>query len=178
MINKSNNQNILYKLGNWIAEPGKTEPGREEFYSPGEVFIRADSDEGFRVPRFLGEGNTPQRENLLKLIDVVSQEMIETIPCELVYLVSLGENKKGLHFRLLPRYHDDQGILDELDNEIKDTNDGLALMARWRKQFLLKKMCANSKPFDNLRKKHEEAIEKVRKALHKRALTEQNSDPR
>ena len=158
---------VLYKLGIWIAEPGK-----DEFYSPGGIYIKAKKDERFKVPKFLGEGDIPEKENLLQLIDVVSQEMIKSLSCDKVYCVSLGESEDyHLHFRLFPRYRDDQGILDELDSEIKDTNDGLVLMARWRRQFLLKK-CTNGKFYKDLHNKHKVAIEKVREALHKRAINE------
>lgn len=172
MLDQSSEHKPLYKLGIWIAEPA-----HGEFYSPGAIFIKAQEHDLFRVPRFLGEGDIPDRQDLLKLIDIVSQEMVKALELERedgrVYLVSLGESTDhGLHFRLLPRYREDQGILDELDSEIKATNDGLALMARWRKQFLLKdkQKSTDSKPFDDLRKKHQEAIKRVREALHKRAL--------
>jgi diadenosine tetraphosphate (Ap4A) HIT family hydrolase len=172
MAGQSSEEKPLWELGIWLAEPV-----REEFYSPGAVFIRAKDDEVFRVPRFLGEGPIPEIQNVSKLIDLVSQEMVKALKCDRVYLVSLGESTDhGIHFRLLPRYREDQGILDELDSEIKATNDGLAVMARWRKQFLLKdkQKSTDSKPFDDLRKKHNEAIEEVRDALHKRALTQRD----
>ena len=164
MADQSSEYKALYKLGIWIAEPA-----HGEFYSPGAVFIRAKHDEVFRVPRFLGEGDIPDRQDLLKLIDIVSQEMVKALKCDRVYLVSLGESiDLGVHLRLLPRYREDQGFLGELDAEVETTNDGLALMARWRKQYLLKKKCPKRKPFNELRKKHKQAIKKVRQALHKR----------
>jgi hypothetical protein len=167
MVDQSSEHNPLYKIGIWIAEPVK-----EEFYSPGAIFIRSKSDEVFKVPRFLGEGCIPDIENLCKLIDIVSQEMIKALPCERVYLVSLGESTDlVLHFRLPPRYQEDQRILDEMDDEVKEKNDGLALMAIWRKQFLVKKKCMDHMPLEQLRKAHEEAIEKVRASLDKRTLT-------
>jgi diadenosine tetraphosphate (Ap4A) HIT family hydrolase len=162
---------VLYKLGIWIAEAAV---GGIECYSPGEIFIKAKNNRVRRLPRYLGEKSIPQREgeDLLKVIDIVSQEMRKTVNCERVYLVCLCEGDKlGLHFRLLPRYESDKGFLDELDTDVHETNDGLALMARWRKQYLLKKKCPNRKPFAELRKKHKEAIKKVTEGLHKRALT-------
>jgi len=174
MSDQMSNETSMYQLGIWVAEPAK-----KEFYSPGAIFIKAKEDELFKVPRFLGEGNIPERENLLKLIDIVSQAIINALELERengrVYLVCLCEGPKlGLHFRLFPRYKSDKGFLDELDDEIKHTNDGLALMARWRKQFLLKKDPANKK----LRKAHDEAIQRVREALDKRALTQQDCECR
>lgn len=170
MEDQLNKNQYLYKLGIWFAEPA--DPGKEEnkreCYSPGEIFIKGKEDERFRIPQFLGEGNIPDSENLIRLIDVVSQEMVKSLGCKRVYLVSLeSEGEDRLHFRLLPRYESDQGILNEVDPEVNETNDGLALMARWRKQFLLIK----GKPFEKkLCKDHEDAIVKIREALHKRAL--------
>lgn len=173
MVDQASEHKVLYKIGIWIAEAAE-----KECYSSGEIFIKAKEDERFSVPKFLGEASIPDSENLIRLIDTVSHEMVKALELKRedgrVYLVSLGENKKGLHFRLLPRYRDAQGILDELDSEIKDTNDGLALMARWRKQYMLKERCTNKKPFADLCKKHEDAIAKIREALHNRAMTEQD----
>lgn len=169
MADQSSENKPLYQLGIWIADAGE-----DEFYSPGEIFIEAQEDEAFRVPRFLGACDIPDSQNLLKLIDIVSQAMVKGVGCERVYLVCLCESERKnsrLHFRLLPRYESDKGFLDELDPDVDETNDGLALMARWRKQFLLKRICTNRTAFETLRKKHEEAIERVREALHKRALT-------
>lgn len=161
MDSQSSEQKPLDKRGIWIAEPAT-----DEFYSPGAMFIRVKKNEVSRVPRFLGEGNIRcrrDREDLLELIELVSHQMIENLPCERVYLVSLGESTSlGLHFRLLPRYREDQRILDELDADVNERNDGLALMARWRKCFLLKKKCPNGKPYCKLYKKHRDAIKKLK----------------
>ena len=119
---------IIYEKGIWIAEPAK-----KEIYAPGTIFIRAEKDEINRVPRFLGERNIPDKKDLLKVIDMVSQAMLKSLDCERIYCVSLCEDQNDnlrLHFRLFPRYREDKGFLDELDTEIKNTNDGLALMAR------------------------------------------------
>ena len=156
----------LYKLGIWIAEPGN-----EEFYSPGEIFIKAKEDQVFKVPKSLGEGDIPDKENLLELINVVSKAMIETLDCEKIYCVSLGESKDpkdSLHFRLLPRYREDKEILNEFNAVVGEKNDGLALMAIWRKQFLHKRKSrdSNPKPFDELYKKHKDAVDKIRDELH------------
>ena len=173
MADQSSENKVLYKLGIWFAEPA--DPGKEESkrecYSPGEIFIKAKEDELCKVPRFLGEGNIPDSENLIRLIDVVSQEMVKSLGCKRVYLVSLeSEGKDRLHFRLLPRYESDKGFLNDLDPEINNTNDGFALMAHWRKQFLLKE----GRPFEKLCKAHEEAIKKIEEELHKLALTSQD----
>jgi diadenosine tetraphosphate (Ap4A) HIT family hydrolase len=160
---------VLYKRGKWIAAAADA---KRECYSAGEVFIKVKRDKSSKIPQFLGEGDIPDRRHLLELIDIVSQIMMKALQCERVYLVSVGEGTKdGLHFRLLPRYREDAGFLNDLDPEIGRENDGLALMAKWRKQYLLKKRCPNRKPFAELRKKHEEAIKKVTEGLHKRPLT-------
>jgi len=44
-------------------------------------------------------------------------------------------------------------------------------MAKWRKQFLLKKQNPSHSPFDKLVKNHTDAIEKMIEALHKRTMT-------
>ncbi len=158
---------VLYKSGIWIAEPAKN-----EYYSPGEIFIRAQDDH-VSVPHFLGEGNIDEIENLARLIDLVSQEMIKALRCDRVYLVSLGEDSSlGLHFRLLPRYRKDRGFLRELDPDIGKANDGLALMASWRKQSLIKEQNPDRKPFKKLVKAHKDATKKMREALHKRAMAD------
>lgn len=159
----------LYKCGLWIAEPGN-----DEFYSPGEVFIQAESNDNFRVPSFLGQGIIPDGAELIKLISLVSQEMVSALGCEKVYLVCLNEELKNrLHFRLLPRYREDKGFLNDLDSELKNTNDGLELMAKWRRQFLLKNQY-NKSEYDKLHTSHLEAIKKLREALHERAITPPN----
>jgi len=156
----------LYKCGIWIAEKAI---GEDECYSPGEIFIKANYGESFKVPLFLGKADIPEGDNLLKLIDIVSQAMVKGLALERedgrVYLVALGESQKmGIHFRLLPRYRADQGFLNELDPDVNEQNDGLALMAHWRKQFLHKKK-KDGNEIKDLRERHEKAIDKVREAL-------------
>ena len=69
--------------------------------------------------------------------------------CQGVYVVSLNEGgfekidkgldvDLGLHFRLLPRYQHDEGFLGQIGTN-DDYNDGFALMAHWRQQFLQRK---------------------------------------
>lgn len=88
------------------------------------------------------------------LIDEVSRAMVAgprcsqpcRCKCQNVYVVSLNEGdfrnvqegkapSLGIHFRLLPRYQHDMGFLSQLDND-DNLNDGLALMAEWRRQYL------------------------------------------
>jgi diadenosine tetraphosphate (Ap4A) HIT family hydrolase len=166
---------ILCKRGCWQAEPG-----RGEFYSPGEVFIVAADYAKNAVPGFLGGGRIRDRAELAELIDLVSRKMVEALECERVYLVCLNEGDgTGLHFRLLPRYAEDQIFLDSFIPELGQTNDGLALMAEWRRQFILKEnqdtRLSNDRKEDSafrtLQSKHNDALERLRRALREDAVS-------
>ena len=164
MVNVVNKKTALDQ-GIWIAEAGKG-----EFYSPGEIFIKAKKNKASGVPRFLGERDIPGGKELMELIDKVSQAMIKSLGCKRVYVACLCEGGGGIHFRVLPRYESDNGFLNQLDPEVDDRNDGFALMAKWRKQFLLKRRSrtfSEKDPFCELCNKHREAIDQVEKVLKK-----------
>jgi len=66
--------------------------------------------------------------------------------CQNVYVVSLNEGdfenvqgdrkaSLGIHFRLLPRYQHDEYFLKRINEDGTD-NDGFAMTAEWRKQYL------------------------------------------
>ncbi|MBN1972819.1 MAG: hypothetical protein JW787_04225 [Sedimentisphaerales bacterium] len=166
MTNQLHKESFLtiYHKGIW-----KAEPGIDEFYSPGEIFIKVNNKKSSKVQVSLGKDDIPDKNNLIEIIDEVSQAMIKSLGCERVYCVSLCESESDLHFRLFPRYREDEGFLDEYDKEIEDTNDGFALMAKWRRQFILKNLCTDKEFINKLRKKHYEAINKVWRELRNKS---------
>src|SRR4030042_657472 len=141
----------LATCGNWRAELAY-----KDIYSEGLVFIKYKNKH--KVPAYFGDKRGIQaREKAMILIEEVCQRMVRTLTCPLpckckcqnVYIVSLNEGdlektqreedpSVGLHFRLLPRYQHDEGFLKRINSDGTD-NDGFALMAEWRKQFLRRK---------------------------------------
>ena|GEM_PF-6298431 len=137
----------LAECGKWIAEVGHTP------YSAGLVIVKYTDD----APAFWGQEKAfPGLDDAITLIDEISKTMVRGLKCPLpcrcqcllVYVASLNEGDferdsqqkpldMGLHFWLLPRYQHDEGFLKSI-NEDGTNNDGFALMAEWRKQFLLK----------------------------------------
>ena len=142
---------LLAKCGCWRAELA-----HKDIYSEGLVFIK---ESGTSVPAHFGHPGVaiPEPGNLVRLIEQVSRAMAEGLTCsfpckckcENVYVTSLNEGdfknvqeKKpqsvGVHFRLLPRYAHDYSFLTEIGSD-SIPNDGFALMAHWRQQFLQRK---------------------------------------
>ncbi len=141
----------LKRRGKWLAELAHS-----ELYSEGLIFIMYEDTNA--VPAYFRQTILPvfipEPENLMLLIDEVSRAMVAGLTCsrscrckcQNVYVVSLNESdfkevqngkapSLGIHFRLLPRYQHDMGFLSQLDND-GNLNDGLALMAEWRRQYL------------------------------------------
>jgi hypothetical protein len=169
-LDSANVTEPLATCGKW-----KAELGCDELYSEGLVFILYAVNEAVneKVPEFFGkEQSIPEPEEAMTLITQVSERMVKNLicsqpcrcRCQNVYVVSLNEgdfekvqkNEKaapGLHFRLLPRYQHDEGFLKRIDKD-GDENDGLALMAEWRKQFLLRDKTGKWGDFPRPRKKY------------------------
>jgi len=138
----------LAKCGNWIADLGY------DPYSEGLVVVKYTDD----APAYWGQAKPfPELENAIALIDEMSKIMVRGLTCsqlckcrcQLVYVASLNEGdfarvqdqkplKVALHFWLLPRYQHDMGFLGRINDDGTD-NDGFAMMAEWRRRFLLRK---------------------------------------
>jgi hypothetical protein len=138
---------VFAKCGKWIAELGY------DPYSEDLVIVKYMDN----APAYWGQDKVlPEPENAVALIDAMSKIMVRGLECsqhkdcrcQLVYVASLNEGdfkhvheekplSVGLHFWLLPRYQHDNAFLETLDLNVMEKNDGFALMAEWRKQFLL-----------------------------------------
>jgi len=139
---------VFAKCGKWIAELGY------DPYSEGLVIVKYMDN----APAYWGQAKAlPEPENAVALIEAMSKIMVRGLTCsqpckcqcQLVYVASLNEGdfkhvqldeplSVGLHFWLLPRYQHDYGFLKEINEDGTD-NDGFAMIAEWRRQFLLRK---------------------------------------
>jgi len=114
---------ILARCGMWEAKLAT------EVYAKGQVMIFPTEDRINDVPSFLGQEckNIPQSVNLIKLIQEVSKRMVNRLKCELVYLASLNESRRGLHFWLIPREKEHKEFLGI---------DGFPLIAELRNDWV------------------------------------------
>lgn len=111
-IDKKNNKYILAKCGMWEAELAM------EVYAKGQVRISPNVKNKSKITCYWGQKGKEvvQPTNLIKLIQDVSERMVDRLHCKLVYLASLNEsglnNKKNLiHFWLIPRYKEHKELL-------------------------------------------------------------------
>jgi len=138
----------LAECGKWIAELGY------DPYSEALVIVKYMDN----APAYWGQDKAlPEPENAVALIDAMSKIMVRGLECsqhkdcrcQLVYVASMNEGdfkhvheekplSVGLHFWLLPRYKHDMDFLNEKDDKGRKINDGFALMAEWRREFLLR----------------------------------------
>ena len=149
-----NNLELLASYGRWQAVLAK-----DEIYSDGQIFVVQDKENDVHEkPAFFGQcaDHFPDGQQAMQLIQEVSHRMVAGLRCgrfcgcgcQNVYVVSLNEGDwdrvqrqeppRGLHFWLLPRYEHDRLFLNCLGAS-DENNDGLALMAHWREQFLARK---------------------------------------
>jgi len=174
----------LAKCGNWVAELAYN-----EIYLEGLIFIRYKNKDS--VPAYWGQPKSAiynkERSNLVTLIQEVCRAMVAGLKCsqpcqckcQNVYVVSLNESdfeelqtdekaSLHIHFRLLPRYQHDEYFLKRLNADGRD-NDGLALMAEWREQYLLRKKTGKwgwfPQPKDNNPRAWLRYVEQIKKDL-------------
>jgi hypothetical protein len=134
---------VLARCGIWEAQLAM------EVYAKGQVMIVAK--QGSKdVPAFLGEQckDIPEPDNLMKLIQDVSKRMVHELECcQKVYLASLNESGKELHFWLIPRYERHKELLGI---------DGFALIAdlrdAWVRREIRDKWDMPPKPEDGRKK--------------------------
>jgi diadenosine tetraphosphate (Ap4A) HIT family hydrolase len=115
---------VLAKCTMWEAELAT------EVYAKGQTMVGPNDERRKDVPAFLGQQgmNIPQRDNLMRLIEEVSKRMVERLEgCEKVYLASLNESNRGLHFWLIPRKKEDKEFLGI---------DGFVLIAELRNHWV------------------------------------------
>jgi hypothetical protein len=137
---RKGNTYVLAKCGVWRAELARN------VYSKGQVFIMLDNTSFCSFPNYLGEKckRIPEPENLIGLIESVSKAMVEALPdCEKVYLASLNEGGNRLHFWLIPRNGTGHKEFLEQKGPSGEKNDGFALMAKLREDFLKRRESGN-----------------------------------
>ena len=115
---------VLARCGMWEAKLAT------EVYAKGQIVVGPNDEHESDVPAFLGQPckNIPEHDKLMKLIQEVCKRMVEKLPCcEMVYLASLNESSKGLHFWLIPRTKQHKEVLGI---------DGFVLMAELRNNWV------------------------------------------
>jgi len=120
---------VLATCGLWEAQLAT------EVYPKGQVMIVPAEGQEKKVPCFLGDkrNRIPQPDNLIRLIEEVSNAMVGKLKCEMVYLASLNESRNGMHFWLIPRYKEHKDLLGI---------DGFPLMSELRNDFVRRKICS------------------------------------
>jgi len=130
---------VLYRNGMWEARLATT------VYSKGQVTVCAPQE---KCPTFLGQPNSPidDKVELVECIEEVSQKMVEALKCNKVYLVSLNESEKGVHFWLIPRYRANSQGQSYVNHEEflknkpwwywKEEHDGYNLLSELRNRFI------------------------------------------